>query len=437
MKVLFIDMSQDALPAALRARDAGHEVKIYCRPRGGKMPLPGRGMVPRVAEWEPHMRWADLILLTGNSMYAERLEWYFDHGFPIIGANKKSAALELDRGHGEEILQRFGIPVIPSQCFDGLAAAIEHVKNAGKTYVVKTWGGTDDKASSFVSSSPADMVFTLEKWRREGKRGQVMLQEKVKGIEMACAGWFGPGGFSEDVREIFEEKKFLNDGLGQNTGEMGTIMRYTRKSKLFERILRPLEGYLAGLNYVGNVDVNCIIDEEGTPWPLEFTTRFGWPGYNLEMALHTGDPVQWLRDLWDGRDTLRVREGVCVGVVMAHGDFPMCSAPAEEAAGYPITGITAGMEPHIWPHGVMYGQAPIDFRGGVTTTQTLVTAEQCVMTVTGVGPTVEDARTLAYDRVWKINWPSNRMFRTDIGKRLEKQLPTLHSLGYAKGLSYA
>jgi hypothetical protein len=36
----------------------------------------------------------------------------------------------------------------------------------------------------------------------------------------------------------------------------------------------------------------------------------------------------------------------------------------------------------------------------------------------------------------QIKIPSNMMYRTDIGCRLEKQLPALHKLGYAEGMTY-
>jgi len=68
--------------------------------------------------------------------------------------------------------------------------------------------------------------------------------------------------------------------------------------------------------------------------------------------------------------------------------------------------------------------------------ETCCTAGHIPFTVTGVGDTVEAAREECYNRVWKIDWPSNRMFRTDIGCRLEGQLPKLQAHGYAKGMKY-
>ena len=54
----------------------------------------------------------------------------------------------------------------------------------------------------------------------------------------------------------------------------------------------------------------------------------------------------------------------------------------------------------------------------------------------GLGPTVEGAQEACYDLAWSIDWPSNRMFRTDIGCRLEDTLRELQRHGYAKGMKY-
>jgi hypothetical protein len=37
--------------------------------------------------------------------------------------------------------------------------------------------------------------------------------------------------------------------------------------------------------------MTSTVDEDGTPWPLEFTCRLGWP---IELALHKNDPVAFL-----------------------------------------------------------------------------------------------------------------------------------------------
>lgn len=437
MKILVIDQDACGLPFSLACLDAGHEVRLWQPPpKSGKI-LIGRGLVDLVEEWRPSMRWADMIVMTDNSRFGAEIEPFFKKGFPIFGCNQQAAELELDREVGQRVLEQSGIKCLPFETFTSYTKAIEYVRKTGKTYVCKPWGGNPDKSLSYVSKSPADMIFKLERWNRTNKlKGKFLLQEKIDGCEMAVGGWLGSDGWCAAINENWEEKRLMNDGLGVNTGEMGTVMRYTKKSQLFKDVLEPCTEQLLALGYVGYVDMNCMIAEDGTPCPLEFTMRFGWPHFNLCMTLHKGDPAEWMAGLLEGKDLLRTSSDVCVGVVMAHGDFPYGNFDQEDVAGYPLTGITAGKLKNLRLSGVQWLEAPVMAAGKVVTRETYCTAADYVCIATGTGPTVEAARESCYDLAWSIDWPSNRMFRTDIGKRLEEGLPILQKHGYATGMEY-
>jgi phosphoribosylamine---glycine ligase len=439
MKVLVFDSDHCGLPFSLHAQRAGHEVRLWQPLEKGtadQSPI-GRGLVNCIADWVPSMRWADIIVMTDNSKYGDMIEPFFRRGFPIFGCNKEAAKLELDREVGINLLDKCGIATLPFETFTSYDDAIAHVKKTCETFVSKPWGGNPDKSLSYVSKSPADMVFKLESWKRSGRlKGKLLLQKAVKGAEMAVGGWLSENGWSQWINENWEEKRLMNEGLGVNTGEMGTVMRYTKRSKLFDEVLKPCTDRLLATGYRGYVDMNCIVGEDGTPWPLEFTMRFGWPHFNLCMALHEGDPLDWMAALLEGKDRLKCKTDVCVGVVMAHGDFPYGNFPPEKTVGFPLTGLTEANEKSIWLSSVMESSAPVMLGGKVKMANTICTAGDYVLIATGLGETVEAAQEAVYKTAWGVNWPSNRMFRTDIGERLEEGLPALQKWGYAKGMKY-
>jgi hypothetical protein len=67
----------------------------------------------------------------------------------------------------------------------------------------------------------------------------------------------------------------------------------------------------------------------------------------------------------------------------------------------------------------------------------MVTAGDYVLVMSGTGPTVKDATDTTYHRLSTLSMPNSPMYRTDIGRRLRKQLPLLQATGYALGMEYS
>lgn len=436
MRILIVDKGGYALDWALRCMEDGHKVKMYIR-QSEKTRFIGKGLVDLVADYREWRRWADLVFIPDNTLYLEDLDAWRKDGITVIGCNPECAKWELERGTGQNILARAGIEVPASKVFSDYDAAIRFVKREMKRFVSKP-DGDADKALSYCSKSPADMVFMLERWKKTNKlKRHFILQEFIPGTEMAVGGWFGPGGFNEGWCENWEFKKLMNDDLGVATGEQGTVLRVVKKSKLADKVLKPVEEALARANYVGYIDVNCIIDEHGTPLPLEFTCRPGWPLFNIQQALHQGDHAQWLLDLAEGRDAHNfLMDQVALGVVLSIPDYPYSQITRKEVTGIPIYGLKPSMLPQISPCEIMLGEAPLEVDGRVQTGPIWVTAGDYVLVASATGETILQAKRGAYSLLKRLMLPNSPMYRTDIGDRLKKQLATLQAQGYASGLSW-
>ena len=88
--------------------------------------------------------------------------------------------------------------------------------------------------------------------------------------------------------------------------------------------------------------MNTIVNDDGI-WPLEFTSRFGYPGFPILDALHA--------DRWDEifsrmisrkETTFRTHDGYSVGVVMTVPPFPYSEGYEKLGKNVPIT-FTDGM----------------------------------------------------------------------------------------------
>lgn len=441
MKVLLIDNAGLMTDFALRCQDAGHEVRWFIRQCRMTMNI-GKGLLTgkskQVSDFSEWMRWADVVVLSDNVRYLQEVDRYRKEGVLVVGASTETAAWETDRQLGQSLMKKRGLPVPAFRQFSKYDEAIAYVKREGRAFVCKPCGDEEDKSLSYVGKSPADLVFMLERWKRQQRhKDAFILQERVKGVEMAVGGWFGPGGFIRGWHENFEFKKLMAGETGPATGEMGTVIRTTNKSKLADKVLKPFEDDLDRAGYVGYVDVNCIIDEDGTPWPLEFTMRPGWPTFNIQMALLKGDPLEWLCDLALGRDAKPfVPNTVAVGVVMAMPDFPYSRETRKDVMGIPIYGLNGRNRSNLHPCEVMQGTAPHDVNGKVVTMPCMVTAGDYLLVGSGIGQSVQQARRAAYRVIESLEVPNSPFWRPDIGERLRKQLPTIQSLGYATGLTF-
>lgn len=439
MKLLVVDTyGECCLGWLMKCQDAGHQVRWYIAE--SKNHHYGKGLVKRVDDWREHMGWADLVFTPDNLKFLRELDAWRkrDPRKMIIAPSVEAAAWETDRLLGMDIMRKAGIEVPACREFKDYDQAIAYVKKEDRAFVSKPCGNETDKSLSYVSKSPADMVYMLERWKKASKlKGSFILQEKIKGTEIAVGAWHGPAGFMDGREVNFEHKKLMPGDHGPNTGEMGTVMQYVKNDKLSDRLLKPLAKMLERMAYVGNIDVNAICDEDGDLWPLEFTMRPGWPAFNIQQSLIVGDPAEWMADLWEGQTKGPWDyDKIAVGVVMAIPDFPYSHATQKEVVGMPVYGLDDVDMANVQLCQCMLGEAPLDVDGKVAHGPAIVSAGDYILVATGVADTVHDARRKVYNTLGKISMPGSPFYRDDIGERLRDELPKVQEHGYAELMAY-
>lgn len=433
MNVLVLDADSVGLDFALRCQERGHQVKLAQKP-GPERNRAGDGLVEKTADWRRFMRWADVIFPTVNTWNLDELERYRELRYPVFGPSKASAALEIDRKLGMDTMERFGIECPPYKMFPTLDACEAYCwKHGGERWVFKTLGSEDDKSMSYVCRDAADMISTIRRWKKKGVtlKGPCMLQDFIAGVEVGVSAWVGANGFLKPRGENFEHKKLMPGNYGPNTGEMGTVMWYTDQSKLARAVLDPLEAHLVGIGHRGDIDVNCIVDDKGKAWPLEFTSRAGWPAFFIMCAQH-GEPVEWMADALAGRDTLDYSTDAFVGVCVTQPPFPNKGGDKASTVGNPILGITVENWPHIHLAQAMLGRG-VDMEGNKPVEKDmLLTAGEYPLVLTASGGTIRKARKAVYGLCKEIGVP-NKQVRDDIGEN-EEALAELQRHGYATGV---
>jgi phosphoribosylamine---glycine ligase len=431
MKVLFIDVDGTMLDLALRAQWAGHTVKMHIAHR--KLHDIGERLVPRVNEWQAWMKWAELIVIPFNHTYAGELQWYYDNGYPILGTNPRAQQLEINREEGNKAFEHAGFDCLPFRKFEDYEEAITYVRKTKGNFVSKPLGDNANKALSYVSKGPEDMMFMLRKWQKKGYKFPFILQEKVEdGCEVGVSGWFGPHGWCSCWEEDFEHKKLMPGNMGPNTWEMGNAMKYVSESKLARDFLLPLTDTLHALKFVGNFAMGLMFDKKAkTMHPLECTIRCGIPAIYIQDSLHKGCMVDFFADLIHGKDTLRVRSDHAVGLTVAIPPWPYDDyVHDKEVEDYPIWGVTQGNMDDVHLAQAKCNEVECLESGAWKTRDTFCTAGPFVGCVVGRGVTVQKARERAYRLFDTLKIPNSPFCRDDIAERLP--LEPLQKAGYCE-----
>ncbi|WP_254821353.1 phosphoribosylamine--glycine ligase [Haloglomus halophilum] len=403
---------------AWQVKREGHDVRYYIEAESDR--AIADGFVPKTDDWRAELDWADVVVFddiwvgsdVGTGELAAELR---AEGHAVVGGTPNTDRLEDDRGYATEVFEDHGIDPIPSEVFHDFDAAIDHVRTNPAPYVVKPLGevqnvkrllyvGREDDGSDVV-----DILRAYEKsWGHRMKGFQ--LQRRVEGVEVAVCGFFDGDGFVEPINFNFEHKKLFPGNIGPSTGEMGTSMFWAGRNRLFEETFGKLEGWLAEEGYVGSIDINCIVNENGIH-PLEFTPRFGYPTIVLQEESLESPTGEFLHDLAHGRNpSPEVHGGYQIAVRVVLPPFPFDDEKTydESSRNAAIVFDTPDGSP---PEGVHIEDAKLvdgQWRAAGESGMPLV--------VTGTGETMADAREQAYDRIDRVLLP-NCYYRDDIGER--------------------
>ena len=413
-----------------RLQQSGHDVRVYVQENEAHGIF--AGMVERIDDWREQLEWIraagdDGIIIFETASMGEVADDLRRNGFHVIGGSAWGDRLERDRAFGQAVMRDVGMQTAPTHSFDDYDTAIEFVRAHPQRYVYKLSDGIAASTRNYVGEmqSGDDVVAILTMDRdRQGDNGkpQFVLMEHLTGIEVGIGGYFDGHDFLPSVCIDWEHKRFFAGDLGELTGEMGTVVSYRGSQILFEKTLFRLTEKLRAANHCGYININTIVNENGV-WPLEFTCRFGYPGFAICDALHLdGWDVVFKRMTRRGGQELRTRDGFAVGVVVTVPPFPYEFGYEQLSKGAPIFFRSALTDDDR--RNLHFGEVELANDRWITSGSI-----GYILVVTGIGATIDDAKFDAYARVSKVII-ANMRYRNDIGDKLiATDLDRLRKLG--------
>jgi len=417
VRFLGIGETNDLGDMYLRLKQEGHDVRVYMSDESSAGVM--EGMLDFTDSWEKELDWIrqagrEGIILFETASHGEIQDRLRREGFNVIGGSALGDRLEGERDFGQEVLKGFGLRTARSTIFTDLDDAIAFVRKTRRRYVFKLNGSNWSSTRTYVGQMETgeDMVAMLSLVRDKSRAADDMefvLMDYVSGVEVGVGAFFNGERFLSPANLDWEHKKFFPGDIGELTGEMGTIVTYRGAERMFDVTLARVAPMLRESGYCGYINLNTIVNEEGI-WPLEFTCRFGYPGFPILDSLH--------KERWGSifaamtsrkRSTFDTHGGYSVGVVLTVPPFPYSDGYDQLGKGMPICFRDSMSD--VDRDALHYGEVAMAHGQ-------LVTAGMIgyIMVVTGLGESVEAAREKAYERVKKVVIPNCR-YRDDIGVR--------------------
>lgn len=425
LKFLFVSLESLSGDLAWQLKKEGHEVKCYIKDKNDTDVY--NGFVEKVDNWKKWIDWSDVVVFD-DVEFGETAEKLRTRGKPVIGGSIYTDELEMNREFGQMEMKKHGINILPHYNFSKYDEAIDFIKNNPGRYVFKPSGNVPSAGKGLLflggEEDGKDILELLTQnkdvWTKKAPTFQ--LQKFVSGVEMAVGAFFNGEEFIRPININFEHKRLFPGDLGPFTGEMGTLCFWAQNSPIFTATLEKMKPSLIKSGYRGYIDLNCIVNSRGI-YPLEFTSRFGYPTLQIQLEGILNPAGEWLSKLAFGENfELKTKKGFQLGArIMVPSYF-------------------AGHIPND-PRITMYRDLPILFKKPnlegihledikiVDDVWRIAGESGCLLVVTGSGNTVEEARHQVYLRIKNI-MVQNMFYRVDIGAKWLEDSDRLQTWGY-------
>jgi phosphoribosylamine--glycine ligase len=332
----------------------------------------------------------DLVVVGPEAPLVAGLADHLRHaGIAVFGPGREAARIEGSKTFAKEVMQAAGVPTART------------LPVARVPCVVKADGLAAGKGV-FICETQEDLDAALRAAASFGER--TVIEELLQGPEISVFALVD--GVNVFPLPTARDYSRVGDGdVGPNTGGMGCyspVPDAPGGGELVDALIRPVITELGGRGtpFVGCLYAGVILTDDG-PRVLEFNCRFGDPEAQAILPRLEGDFLGALVATAGGDlrgAQLSESSEAAVAVAIAAPEYPL-----QNDTGSPIEGI---------PEAEAAG-AVVFHAGTAVRDNQLVTNGGRILTVTALGATIGDARTLAFEACELISFAGAK-YRRDI-----------------------
>lgn len=422
MDVLVVGGGSREHALAWKLRQSPHVGKLYIAPGNGGTDAVAESVPIGVFEFDKLTAFAKekeiglTVIGPDDPLAMGIVDAFKTKGLRVFGPSQSAARLEGSKAYAKELMREASIPTAEFEVFTKYEKALEYVRAKGAPIVIKASGlalGKGVYVCESLTEAKAALDDIMVKKIFKDAGDQVVIEEFLDGQEVSFHAI--SDGVIYKMFPTSQDHKPIGEGdTGKNTGGMGVIgpvpwVSEEVQKDIEARVVKPtLDTMLArGTPFTGLLYPGLKMSSKG-PKVLEFNARFGQPETEIYMRLMKSDLFELFNACVEGTlatFNLEWHSGYAATVVMASGGYPDSSEK-----GVPITGIE---EADQVPGVVVFHVGTAQSNGRY------VTNGGRVLSVSGVGATLQEALDTAYAGVAKISF-ANMQFRRDIGEKALK-----------------
>jgi phosphoribosylamine--glycine ligase len=317
-------------------------------------------------------------------------------GIPVFGPSKAAAQLEGSKDFAKGVMRDAGVPTAHSFTCTTESEIVAALDSFGAPYVVKDDGLAAGKGVVVTDDRELALKHALACDR-------VVIEEFLDGPEISLFG-ISDGRNILAMQPAQDFKRAYDNDEGPNTGGMGAYSPLPWAPEnivedTYEKVLAPMVAEMAarGTPFVGLLYAGLALTKSGIR-VIEFNARFGDPETQVLIPrLQTPLATLLYNAATDNLDdtVLNWRDESAVTVVLASEGYPES----------PKVGATIDIPTCM--------DTTIYHAGTTRSDNNLISSGGRVLTITGLGSDLKEARDKAYSTIAKVLL-DNSFFRSDI-----------------------